>query len=183
MPDEGQRPLLFYQAISSIEDTSYLLSRQLKIVRVNAAWTRFAEQNGGAEVLLRWGRGSAVLDAISADLRDMFRHMYMHALASNERCEHDYDCDSNDVKRPLRMLAIPLDGQFIVVTHSRRILAADAIEDAYVHDGVVTMCASCRRVRALDGERWDAVPEALVGKSQRISHGLCRLCALVSPSS
>ncbi len=176
-------PVEFYRAMAHVDDTSYILSDEFRIVRVNAAWNRFAEANNGHEMLARWGRGANVLDAISGDLRESFRAMFERALNTNEKVEHDYECNSPTINRTCRMFAIPIDGQFLVVTHAVR-LEGDAralIEENYQHDGVVVACAGCRRVRSLNkGERWDWVAGYLDLFLDNISHGSCSLCATLA---
>lgn len=134
-------------------------------------------------MLLRWGPGSCVLDAISSDLREEFRALYQTALASNVRVERDYDCSTETLIRAFRMFAIPLDGRFLVVTHALRIEgdARAVLEESYQRDGVIVVCAGCRRVRARNqGEQWDWVAGYLDLFLDNLSHGSCSLCATLA---
>ena len=170
-----------YAELDATDDTSYILSNRFRIVRANAAWDRFAVANDGANVLARWGRGAAVLDAICVALRPFYRELFERALATGQRFEHDYECSSPHVFRSFRMLVVPV-GPFLMITHSLQVerphdriaLAADA---AYLHRGVIRMCACCRRVRAATAvERWDWVPAYVAAMPRNASHGLCAMC-------
>ena len=54
------------------------------------------------------------------------------------------------------------------------------VEAAYVDaNGLITMCAHCRRTRRADAqraERWDWVPAWVARLPDRTSHGLCPGC-------
>jgi hypothetical protein len=72
----------------------------------------------------------------------------------------------------------------LVVTNALRIerphdvVAMPADDQQYVRDTVITMCASCRRIRVPDAvDRWDWVPEYVRHMRPNTSHGLCPPCA------
>lgn len=175
--------LAAYRAVEGGDNVSYLLSDSLRIVRCNDAGTRFAKANGGGAMLARWGRGAILLDAISQDLRGFYRHLYARALATNQRVEHDYECSSDQVLRRYRMIILPIPPAFLVVTHALLVerphdrAASEPDDAAYLHDGVITMCSHCRRVRAtVSPERWDWVPAYLTMTLPNLSHGMCPPC-------
>ena len=174
-----QRPLAMARAFADLGDTSYILSPELRIVRVNAAWTRFAKANGGSEMLARWGRNSFVLEAISRDLRDFYRDLFERARTSARPIHHDYDCNTPTTPRAFRMVMFPLEGGFLAITHSPRIDSRMA-DDVYVHDGLLHICSFCERIRTPSSrESWDWVPGyvARTDTGANISHGLCAPCA------
>ncbi len=171
------------RALAGSDDTGFVLSRDLTLVRTNPAWTRFATANGGTEMLDRYGRGSSVLQAIPAILRPFYEQGYARALATKERWEHDYECSSPDRYRRFRMLVYPIDSQFLAVVnasiidvaHDREPSPADAAR--YTTDGVIAMCSHCRRVRNPAGvRRWDWVPRFVALQPPNLSHGLCDAC-------
>ena len=176
-------PIALFRSLAPLENTSYLLSADLRIVRVNAGWARFAETNRGQATLARWARGSCVLDAISGELRGYYRDLFERALACGEPIFHDYECSSERTHRVFRMMVFPLGQAFLAVTHSLHVerdhdRIASAPSDIYVRDGIVQMCSHCRRVRAHgDVERWDWVPAYVQAPPPNISHGLCAPCA------
>lgn len=179
-----------YRALEPTDNTSYVLSADLRIVRANTAWERFARANGGDERLAHGARGSDVLDAASPLLRPFLRDLFERGLATGEVVEHDYECSSPDLYRACRMIAIPVAATFLVVTHSVRLETAHdrtphaADDGRYLHGGVIRMCAGCRRVQAAAAtERWDWVPAYLRPMPATVSHGLCPACApTFSPS-
>jgi hypothetical protein len=180
---EQPTPLELFRSLASSENTSYLLSDELRIVRVNEAWTRFAEHNGGDAMLARWKRGAYVLDAISIVLRDFYRALFTRALAGTVPIHHDYECSSDTVERFFRMTVYPLHSAFLAVTHSLTVERPhDRTEcdpsDTYLHDGVLRVCSHCRRVRAKGSlERWDWVPAYVREPPPNLSHGLCAPCS------
>ncbi len=143
----------FFQPLRESDDSVFVLSRDFRIVRTNAGYTRFANDNGGEEALERSGRGMNVLDAMSPPLRTFYARMFADALATGERAEVDYECSSPARFRRFRMVVYPIDGEFLVVVNS---LVSDTAhtepahapsDETYAVDGLITMCGHCRRVR------------------------------------
>src|SRR5688500_12314391 len=54
--------------VADSADAAYVLSRDFKIIQVNAGFVRFAVANGGQQLGEHW-RGLSVIDAISPVLR------------------------------------------------------------------------------------------------------------------
>lgn len=177
--------LATYRASVASDNTTYLVSPELRILRTNPAWTRFARSNGGTQMIERWGRGSSLLDAIPEVLREFYRTRFLGTLATGQRWEHDYECSSAEAYRQFRMLVIPIRTTFLVVTHALRIarghdrVAHAADVDSYEQHGILKMCSSCRRVEvpARLPARWDWVPELVAHMPPNTSHGLCPPCA------
>lgn len=177
-------PIEILRAVADSEDTTYLLSNQLALVRTNAAWSTFARANGGEALLQRWTRGSSILSAISLVLREFYRHHYTQALVTGQRWEHDYDCPTPAQQQRFRMFVHPVAESFLLVSNA---LVEAAPHDGaawpadlsrYAVDEVITMCANCRRVRNPRGHlRWDWVPELVAHQPANLSHGLCEVCA------
>lgn len=175
--------LALVRAVSTDADVSYVLSRELTLVRTNAAWTRFALANGGQDCVRRWRPGTPMLDAIPDVLRPFYVAAYEKVWATGARWEHDYECSSAGVFRRFRMVVYPVQTDFLVVTNSLLVetshtrqahLARDAM---YAVDGVITICAHCRRVRNPGlAARWDWVPDYLAMPPPNLSHGLCPPC-------
>jgi hypothetical protein len=172
-----------YSGLLVSENSSYVLTQDLRIVRTNQAWAEFALANAGQRVLTDWGPGTCILDATSAPLRGFYRDAFAATRASGARWTFDYECSSPSVLRLFQMIVYPLTNWFVVTNslrieapHVREAFASSvAYEDA---QGIVTICAHCRRARR--GPRslnhWDWVP-AYLEPGHRISHGLCPPCA------
>lgn len=172
-----------FTALAASDNVSYILSNDLFIQNTNSAWDQFAIENGGEQILATWGRGASLLAAIPEPLRPFFVDGFARACSTGERWEHDYECSSPERYRQFRMIVFPFAEGF-VVTHALRAEHAHDREtrgpaEAYVHQGLITMCAHCRRVRTPPRarERWDWVPVYVARPQSRVSHGLCPPCA------
>lgn len=170
-----------YASLADGDNVTYILSDDLHILRTNAAWERFARENGGENVLAMWRRGAALLDAVPAELQRFLADGFARARRSEDRWEHDYECSSPTEHRTYRMIVYPFSGGF-VVTHALLVSRPHeqvALEPGaqYEHDGLISMCAHCRRVRwSSKPERWDWVPAYVAKRHDNISHGLCAAC-------
>jgi hypothetical protein len=187
-PATGNGLVALYRSVKDQDSTTYVVARDFSLVRTNEAWTRFALANHGEAVLARWTVGRSILDAMTGELREFYRTAFERALVTGERWEHDYECSSSELFRTYRMFVFPLKSSGLVVSHSLRVeepheRLALAASGAYRREGVITMCASCRRVRALEpSEHWDWVPAYVRELPAETSHGLCPPCAKSYPS-
>lgn len=174
------------RALANSDSTTFVLSRELALVRTNAAWERFARANDGAEMLPRFGRGASIMTAVPAVLQPFYRNGYARVLATGECWEHDYECSSPDRFRRFRMLVHRINTEFLLVvnaptvdeSHDREVVTAE--ESSYVKDGVISMCSNCRRVRnPAAAQRWDWVPALVARPPSNLSHGVCDVCVLI----
>lgn len=171
-----------FQALQATDNVTYILSDALQILRWNAAWETFARANDGEALLARWKRHTSLFDVVPDTLRDFYARGFRDAAARQRPWEHEYECSSPEVYRRYRMIAYPF-GETFLVTHSLLVeephTRAAALPGAsYERDGLITMCAHCRRVRSThDVERWDWVPSYVRHAVGNISHGLCTACA------
>ena len=171
-----------FRSLADSDDTTFVLSRELALVRYNTAWERFAQDNGGLE-FDRFGLGYSVMSAVPAVLKPFYLQGYARVWDSDERWEHDYECSSPDRYRRFRMLVYPIDRAFLVVVnamiedvvHDREVSAP--VESRYANNGVISMCSNCRRVRNRSFEkRWDWVPAFVAHPPRNLSHGICNAC-------
>jgi hypothetical protein len=167
-------------------DTCFVLSELLSITYCNAAWDRFARENGGGpEVLASSIIPRNLLDFVNADLKKYYADLFAQARALGRPVSHDYECSSASVFRLYRMQIYPLErGQGFFVTNSLRVerphdrVALKPDNAIYIHsDGLIRMCANCRRTsRAADPAAWDWVPAYVGPLEKRVSHGVCPMC-------
>lgn len=162
------------------DNVSYVLSKDLRILRTNAAWRRFALANGGESFLARWKHGSSLLDVIPDELKPFYRQSFARATEADERWDHDYECSSPELFRKYRMIVYPFGGSF-VVTHALLVEGPHRVAHDpgkhYETQGVIAMCSHCRRVRCTSElERWDFVPSYLAPGYTKVSHTLCPPC-------
>lgn len=165
--------------LATSSDTAYVTTRDLRIVRTNDGWTRFALANGGEATPQRCQPGYRIDDALPASLRDFYIAAFERAFAARRPFEHDYECSSADVLRRMRMIVYPIADSFLLFVHSVRFEEEHVRIPAEMpssHAGLPTMCAHCRRVRGPNGS-WLWVPAFVASPPPNVSHGLCEPCA------
>jgi hypothetical protein len=166
----------------------YAMDAQLRLSYFNPAWRRFAADNGGTRLLLRYGPGTPVLDAIAGPLRAFYARAFAGVLETGRAWHHDYECSSAEVYRVFHQTVYPLaGGRGLVVVNSLRVDSPMALEGrrsaapedrAYRDDdGLITQCSHCRRVqRPRSRDLWDWVPAWVADMPGDVSHGLCPFC-------
>jgi hypothetical protein len=174
------------EVIEDSEHACFVLSEELKIMRCNSAWDRFARGQGGG-----WGALASnvisrnLLDFITPDLKSFYGELFARARALGQPVGHDYECSSATVFRLFRMQIYPLErGGGFVVLNSLRIerphdrAAHEPNDDIYTDsDGIIHMCANCRRTRRVaEPAAWDWVPAYVEPNRKTISHGVCAMC-------
>jgi len=167
-------------------DTSTLvcLTPDGVIAWVNAAWWRFAEDNGAPEIARRFGVGARYLDGVSGELRPWCEEVFKHAQDSGEPFVFDYECSSPSRVRRFRMRVLPIKKLGLLLEHALLVdaaradgLHAAADDPAYrSRDGFVRQCSNCRKVRKPEANRWDVVLAWIERSPPRTSHGLCGAC-------
>jgi hypothetical protein len=153
-----------------------------RIAWTNSAWKRFARDNGGDEVLRRFGPGASYFDAMSGDLRAFYERAFREAVATSRPFEQDYACPSATLDRNYHLRVLPLAGGGMLVEHSlvserpHEGPSAEAHEAMFRDDdGILHQCSNCRRMRRVDGA-WHWVPAWVVAAPPWTSHGLCGAC-------
>ena len=157
------------------------LTPDLRIGWVNAAWARFAIDNGVADLP---SQGRAYLDAIPEVLRAFYARAFAEAVERGVPWHHDYECSSDRVERQFRLTAYPLRGRGLLLVHALLVEVAHTREACAGEElryrssaGLVVQCAHCRRIqRAADPATWDWVPSWVARAPGRVSHGLCPAC-------
>ena len=168
------------------QDVIYLLDDELRFVDCNPAWEVFAAANGGHGISCREIRGRLILDFVPDVLRRFYVHKYWFARRAEGWTHFDYDCSSPEKIRLFRMAMMAVDDQLLVTNHLRieescEVMPPLTVEQtaAYVSpNGLVVMCANCRKTRRLGNEtQWIWIPEMLQRDSFKVSHGLCPRCS------
>lgn len=173
-------------ALQESQDVVYGLWPDLSLAFANAAWARFAEDNGGEPAISkRWGPGSRILDAIPQPLKAFYESHFRACLSLERPWEHVYECSSPDALRMFHMTALPIGGgKAILVINSLRIEKpmdrenAEPVETTYRNRyGLMIQCAHCRRFRRAASETtWDWVRDWVRTPRENISHGICEPC-------
>ncbi len=169
--------------IAKSDFSACVLTRDRRLIRTNDAWRRFAAANGGEEALAQWPEGSFIDSAMDPVFAMFYADAFEHALVTDTRWEHDYQCSSADMFRNFRMIVYPVNKMYLVIEHALLVEAPHTQEafpanDAiYVSEGVISICAHCRRVRNHTKVlEWDWVPEYVRHPPRNLSHGFCDVC-------
>jgi hypothetical protein len=160
--------------------TVQLLDRDLRLVWCNAAWDKFAALNGGNRLLRSECVGRFVMDSVCAELRDFYLNAYSLVRRYQREVGHVYECSSPEIERRFHMRILPAGESGIVVVHSlvsERVVPVGMRGDYQDAEGVVHMCAHCRRCqRPGAGDFWDWVPKLVAEIPERTAMGLCGFC-------
>jgi hypothetical protein len=166
----------------------YCLDVHFRITYCNAAWDKFAVANGAPHLVRPYPIGRALADFLSFPLSEF----YLAALDSVRRTrrpwEQLYECSSPTSLRHYHMRISVGPGNAVdslLVVNSQigeRPMTRSEIEPTFAangyrrNDGLLTMCANCRRTRRVQEEVWDWVPQFVDQMPMRTTHGLCRPC-------
>lgn len=165
-------------------DVIYFLDDNLILRGFNTAWERFAVENDGADILIRFGLGCRVLDVIPSQLKGHYARAYLRALESGNRFDQDFECSSPDTFRLYHQTAYPLPTRagLCITNHITRLRphASETwspVVEYRTAEGIVVQCQHCDKLRhPKEPTRWDWVPEAVAMRHPDVSHGLCPYC-------
>ncbi len=170
-------------------NVSCVLDENLRLAYCNPAWDHFALKNGGDAAMAKRVVGTQLFDFIPDVLRVFYDQLFEVARATLQMRPHDYECSSPTTYRLFRMEVRPLPSSAgFVVVHALRVehphgsdrTSSPPWADRYCNsDGIITMCAHCRKTKHVaEPDVWDWVPEYLgpAAPRARISHGLCGPC-------
>src|SRR5689334_7135711 len=94
-------------SVAKSDDSAYLLTSDCRVLSVNAGFLRFAEANGGSQLLDKLGT-APIFAAMSQPLRDLYLAAFKRVQASREPWEHEYECSSANWFRRFRMTVYPV---------------------------------------------------------------------------
>ncbi len=143
------------------------------------------DNGAGPDVLAARVLQKPFLQFVPEDLVAHFRNLFRNARRSGCPQSQDYECSTPQVFRAYRMDVYPLrPGCGFVVVNSLRVvrphtLAAFDPDDTKYRDknGLIYMCANCRRTRRVDDPTaWDWVPAYVQNPRRDVSHGVCSFC-------
>ena len=152
------------------------------ILWVNAAWRRFAEENGGHCDAYEHG---SYFDGILPPFREFYRDTFADVLASGTVYTQEYECSSSDTYRLYQLRALPIDNKALILEHSHVIPFPqgadgegndDQLEGYRDSNGLVLQCSNCRRVRHAATQSWDWIAALVAQPVPSTSHGICPLC-------
>lgn len=175
-------------ALAAERHPACLLGEGGEILFVNAAWDRFARENGGAPACLGEHLvGKTYFNYVDgARPRAFYEGVWMRVLGGREIAVES-ECNSASTLRRLRTTFGPVQlGPHRAVTVLHRVLRqrevgplapapADLARWAGP-DGRLVACTSCRCLRRVDQQGWDFVP-AVIEASAPATHVFCPDCA------
>ena len=146
------RPAFSAQDLEDADSTIAVISASGELLWVNAAWARFAEQNG---MTWRTDAYKSYFDGIAPPMRDFYRTAFARALATQTVFSMEYECSSPDALRRFHCRALPIRAHGLILEHSLitshphepDAAAASLAPEAYRRDdGFILQCSNCRRV-------------------------------------
>lgn len=166
----------------------YVLDRDFRLRYCNAAWDRFAVENGGAPQLLRERQiGRDVMLITPVPLIRFYSALFNRVLNRHLNADHIYDCSSPNLIRQFHMhvqrLETPRGAPSLLVVNS--LLKEQPLpegewgdSDALRHEnGSIVMCAHCRRTLVPNSaELWVWVAEYVRETPKDAIHSLCGVC-------
>ena len=176
-----------FAVLETTPHACFALTESLAISYCNPAWDRFARENGGGpEVLANQVLLTPFLRYLPNDLVPHFQTLFKNVRTLARPEAQDYECSSAQVFRLYRMQVYPMQAGcgFLVINalrvahpHDRESFHPD--DSKYLHkDGLIRMCANCRRSRRAENPAaWDWVPDYVEHPPTNISHGVCPFCA------
>jgi hypothetical protein len=161
----------------------YLLDPELRIVRCNQAWDRFALANHGDQAVSSKVIGTPILDVVPAALQSFYRAAYENVQRFERDWWHVFECSSTTQSRVYQMRILSCGhGNLLTINTLLREAPQEAraegkMEDYTAADGIVTMCSHCRRVKNLGASgAWDWIPEFLSREKVLVVFDLCEFC-------
>jgi hypothetical protein len=161
----------------------YRLDRQLRFVACNAAWDRFALENGAPHLQRDNVIGCRLSKFVAGELAAYYDSAFDHVLSVQKPWHHEYACSSAALVRQFAMNVYPFESGLLVVNalqfQKPHTAAAElAFETSYrLPGGLILMCSNCRRSRRPGtGDVWDWVPGFVSAALHGVSHGLCPPC-------
>ena len=69
-----------------------------------------------------------------------------------------------------------LSVQHTMLTETTHNETPRTFDDRYIREGIVKMCANCRRTYNHGDSTWEWIPQLLLSMPKNASHGLCDPC-------
>ncbi len=161
----------------------YEIDADLRIVRCNQSWDRFALENASPKAIRSRVAGVSVMEVVPVALKDFYLRVYENVRAHKRNWWHVFECSSPARQRHFQMRVLPHGTGFLTVNtlireaphrESKTLPMAEYLDA----DGIAAMCAHCRRARnrARPGV-WDWIATLLIAEEALIQYELCPFCA------
>ncbi len=164
----------------------YVIDSEYRIQYCNAAWDRFALENGGAYLVRPGIIGRSVMEVTPLVLRRCYVSLYEDVFRTRGQADRQYECSSDRVFRRFHLVVkhvgLPEGGAGLVVINSLALeenfpegFGEDG-KDLRDENGLITMCAHCRRTQIPESDKWRWIPDLVRQMPLSVSHGLGAIC-------
>ncbi|WP_273274936.1 hypothetical protein [Maribacter polysiphoniae] len=178
------------QVLENSKYPIYALSKELKFIYFNPAWSHFAKDNQfEGRALKNLSLGSPYLKSIKGVwLKLYFQKNYKKVIRTGETWHHEYQCSSNEFYRFYHQTAYPLldkSGVLIVNTEvfklpmdQMNIKTFEVIIERYTQpNNRINQCSNCRHTqRADEPDLWDWVPNWVEKLPINSNLSICPTC-------
>ncbi|MFP4052696.1 MAG: hypothetical protein ACLFV7_02405 [Phycisphaerae bacterium] len=174
-----------FSAIEASADVTFFLDDRLCLCGWNQAYDRFAIENDGADVLVRFPLGFSLPEVIDPSIRSFYVDGFQQAVQTASVFGHEYECSTPEKFRLFYQTAYPLLRQRgLVVTNHQRLEASFAqdmeqqFDARHVRaDGSIVQCCHCRKIQDQNRpEKWDWIPQLVRIPHPDREQGLCAAC-------
>lgn len=172
--------------LSNDKHSIYVVDENFRIIYHNLAYLKFAEENGGEPTISKkYSYGANVLDAISGDLKAIYKDKLLKIISLGKGDKLMYECSSNKVYRLFMQKIYPLRNKkgllflnALVVEEDNNKNSSNPIIDNYLQkNGFMNQCSNCRRTqRKNESEIWDWVGNWVEKQPKNMSHTICPIC-------
>lgn len=177
------------ETLDNSKDIIYALSKDLKIIYYNPAWSEFAISNGAdSKKIKNYILTTPISKAIPAIFRKLYISKFEESLQTGKVWKFDYECSSEDTYRTFNQISYPFkNGEGILVINRIRVeipmsktqrVSKKALESMYMFDtGFINQCSNCRCIQNNTVEEvWDWVPDWVKEIHPKTSHTICPVC-------
>lgn len=172
--------------LSNDKHSIYIVDENFKIIYHNLAYQKFAEENDGEPIISnKYSCGANIFDAITGNLREIYKNKLQEIIASGKGDKLMYECSSNKVYRLFMQKIYPFRNKkgllflnALAVEEDINKKSSNPIIDNYLQQtGFINQCSNCRRTqRKNESEIWDWVGNWIEKQPKNMSHTICPIC-------
>lgn len=164
----------------------YIVDEKFRIIYYNSAYKKFAEENDGEPLIsMKYSYGANLFDAISGNLKEIYRNKLQEIIDSGKGDKLLYECSSNSVYRLFMQKIYPLRNKkgllflnSLAVEETIDEKSSNPVIENYLQNtGFINQCSNCRRTQRKDeSEIWDWVGTWVIKQPKNVSHTICPIC-------
>lgn len=155
-----------------------ILDHANRIVSVGGRWDEFARENDGDDCLWHEIAGRSIFRSVTGFKTRCFLNAALSAVRNTgQDFVFDYRCDSECVKRFMRMTVTPLPRDRLLMVHdflAEERIGSDGVRWLYAHDATSRKCSLCCSVEF--GRVWIDPFELDEPHPQFVTYAICPHC-------